>query len=362
MAPSAVIVSPDPSNRAGGVERVCAQLGGVLERQGWDVSIVGPTRTVKRWEFRLGLSYPALTWSATATTRTRRPLDLIVTNGYLGAGCPRGIPRVHIYHGTMVGNTRAQGDNLPVRERLRRTASAGITEALAGRGAARVVSVSEVVGEEVHRYYRLRSDAIVPNGIDTDIFAPREMSDARDRLGLPRDGRYALFVGRLEHGKGSDLVIEGARRGGYELLIAGSTGALGARHLGVLDPKTLADAYAASDCVLLPTRYEGCSLVVLEALACGRPLLSTRVGWMSTLLREVPRYGPLCIEPTIEDIARGLRELTGSETTRLCAEAQAFVAENNSIERWTERWGKVIGELAADPTDSEPQAVGDTSR
>jgi glycosyltransferase involved in cell wall biosynthesis len=306
------------------------------------VAIVGPTHTVSRWEFRTGLAYPALTWSATAATRSGRPPDLIVTNGFLGSGCPRRIPRIHLYHGTMVGNTRAQGGNLPLRERLRRTTSAGLTEALAGRGAARIVCVSDVVAEEVHRYYRLRSDAIIPNGVDTSVFAPRDIGDARDRLGLSRDGRYALFVGRLEHGKGSDLVIEGARRGGHELLIAGSTGAPGARHLGVLEPDALACAYAASDCVLFPTRYEGCSLVILEALACGRPVLTTRVGWMSTLLREVPEYEALCIEPDIDQIARRLRESIDIETASLSASARAFVVENNSIERWGKRWEGLI--------------------
>lgn len=343
--PHAGIVSPDPSNRAGGVERVCALLGNVLESEGWEVSILGPPRPPTRWQFRLGLSYPTMAHSATQATRTQ-PFDLIVTNGFLGLGCPRQTPRVHLYHGTMVGNTRAQSGDMPVRERLRRTLSAGLTEALCGRGADRVVCVSQAVAEEVHRYYRLHADAVIPNGIDTDLFAPRDMVGARDRLGLPTDGRYALFVGRLEHGKGSDLVLEGASRGGHELLIAGSTGAPGARHLGILDPDTLADAYAASDCVLLPTRYEGCSLVILEALACERPLLTTRVGWMRTLLYAVPQYDVLCIEPEIQDIARRLRALPTIDSSGPSSAARSFVLEDNSLERWSERWRGLIGELS----------------
>ncbi len=339
------IVSPDPSNRAGGVERVCALLGNVLENEGWEVSILGPPRAPTQWEFRLGLSYPTMARSATQATRTQ-PFDLIVTNGFLGLGCPRQTPRVHLYHGTMVGNTRAQSGDMPPRERLRRTLSAGLTEALCGRGAARVVCVSEAVAEEVHRYYRLRAHVVIPNGIDTNLFAPRDMAGARDRLGLPADGRYALFVGRLEHGKGSDLVLEGTARGGHELLIAGSTGAPGARHLGILEPNALADAYAASDCVLLPTRYEGCSLVVLEALACERPLLTTRVGWMRTLLRAVPQYQALCIEPEIHDIAQRLRALPSIDSSGACAAARSFVLHDNSLERWSARWRGLIDELS----------------
>jgi len=327
------------------VERVCAQIGAVLEIEGWDVSIVGPSRPVGRWEFRLGLGYPAQTWSATATVRGKPAPDLVVTNGFLGAGAPWRIPRIHLYHGTMVGNTKAQGNTLPLRERLRRTVSAGLTEALAGRGARRIVCVSELVAEEVHRYYRLRADAVIPNSVDTKLFAPRDMHEARDRLGLPQTGRYALFVGRLEHGKGSDLVLQGARRGGYELLIAGATGTPGSRHLGVLEPEALAHAYAASDCVLLPSRYEGCSLVVLEALASGRPLLTTRVGWMSTFLRGVPDYDKLCVEANVEDIARRLHALSSEQTEPLCSRARAFVLEHNGGERWSRRWQELISGL-----------------
>jgi glycosyltransferase involved in cell wall biosynthesis len=343
--PRVAIVSPDPSNQAGGVERVCALLGEVLERRGWDVEIVGPTRMPARWQSRLGLSYPMLSRSATESTRKRRDLDLILTNGFLGIGCPRRTPRIHLYHGTMVGNARAQRGSVPVRERLRRTMSAGLTEALSGRRATRVVCVSELVAAEVLRRYRLRADAVIPNGIDTEVFAPREMRGARERLGLARNGNYALFVGRLEHGKGSDLVVAGAARGGYELLVAGPTGAPGTHHLGVLPPATLADAYAAADCVLFPSRYEGCSLVVLEALACGRPLLTTRVGWMGTLLRAVPAYDALCIEPTLEDITRRLRELEDGESAELCTAARTFVLSNNSLPRWATHWEELIEEL-----------------
>jgi glycosyltransferase involved in cell wall biosynthesis len=339
------IVSPNPSSRAGGVERVCTQLGDVLARHGWDVQIVGPTRAPTRRQFRIGLDYPSTSWSATSATRIRPWFDLVITNGFLGAGCPRQVPRIHLYHGTMIGNTMAQRGTLPIREQVRRTLSAGVTEALAGLNATRIVCVSELVANEVHRYYRLHPDATIPNGIDTSVFAPRDRYEARRRLGLRPDSRYALFVGRVEHGKGSDLLLEGTRLGGFELLIAGPTGVSDARHLGVLEPAALADAYAASDCVILPSRYEGCSLVVLEALACGRPLLTTRVGWMGTLLRAVPEYAALCIEPNVASLAGRLRLLPDTAIHDLSSDARAFVLRQNSLQHWSGSWLKLIDEL-----------------
>jgi glycosyltransferase involved in cell wall biosynthesis len=327
------------------VERVCTLLAGVLERQGWDVSIVGPERSTTRWEFRLGLRYPALSWSAREAVRAQGDVDLIVTNGFLGVGCPSQIPRIHLYHGTLAGSAKAQSDDMPARERLRRVVSGGLTETLAGRGATRLICVAETVAEEVRRYYRLHADAIIPNGVDTNLFAPHDKASSRHRLGLTSDRHYALFVGRMELGKGSDLLVDAARRAGYELLVAGATGTAGARHLGILAPEALADAYAASDCVLFPSRYEACSLVVLEALACGRPLLTTRVGWMKTLLRAVPEYDALCIEPNIEDISTRLRDLSEIDSAGFSSAARAFVVENNSLERWSQRWLELIEDL-----------------
>jgi glycosyltransferase involved in cell wall biosynthesis len=345
--PSVTIISPDPTNQAGGMERACVLLADILERQGWSATIVGPRRPPTQWEFRLGIGHPVRSLSATKTARAGHP-DLVVSNGYLGVGIPSRIPRVHVYHGTMIGGTKAQAGALPRRELVRRSLSAGTMEAIAGRGARRVVCVSETTAEEVRRYYRLAGTAVIPNGIDTATFAPRDRSAARERLGLRTDARYATFVGRFEHGKGDHLALEATGRAGYELLIAGPTGdGHGAHHLGVLPPEQLADAYAAADCVVFPSRYEGCSLVVLEALACGRPLITTRVGWMNTLLRAVPEYDQLCVEPTVDDIHARLRALSDLDTAPLISTAREFVLEHNSLERYGEHWRALLQGLCS---------------
>lgn len=137
----AVIVSPNLSNAAGGVERMCVLLAGVLERQGWSTTIVGPEHEVTRWQFRLGAGPLASSRSGGRAARAQHP-DLLVTNGYLGVGYSRRTPRIHVYHGTAVGAVLAVGADLPRRERIRHVVGYGSTEALSARGAKAVVCVS----------------------------------------------------------------------------------------------------------------------------------------------------------------------------------------------------------------------------
>jgi glycosyltransferase involved in cell wall biosynthesis len=316
-------------------------LAEVLEQDGWTVSLVGPDRRPTRWQFRLGASYLASSRLATRAAR-RLKYDLLITNGFLGVGKSPSAPRVHVFHGSMVGATFATGDSLPQRERLRRVLGAGAVEALSGRGAAAVVCVSESAANDVRRFYHLHCDAVIPNGIDITTFVPRPRAQMRARLGLSDRGRYALFVGRMEPGKGADILTAAASQAGFELLIAGASGSPGARHLGVLTPEALADAYSAADCVLFPSRYEACSYVVLEALACGTPLLTTRVGWMPTFLQAVPEYDVLCVEPTVDDIVDRLKSLHTIDTPNLTSRARAFVLQHNSLERYSQQWRSLI--------------------
>ena len=322
---------------------MCLLLSGVLEQEGWRACIVGPGREPGRTLYRLGAGHLERSRLAMRAARALSP-DLIVSNGFLGMGSSRHVPRVHVYHGTLVADTRAEGPALSRRERVRRIAGGGAAEALAGRGAT-VVSVSEAAAAEARRLYGVRTDRVIPNGVDTDVFRPRGREESRLAMGLREDRRYCLFAGRMQHRKGSDLLLAACRETGYELLIAGEHGQQGARSLGVLAPEALATAYSACDCVLFPSRYEACSYVVLEALACQAALVTTRVGWVPTLLRGVPDYDALCVRPEHADIVRVLGRLGDIPTAELAARARRWVVENNSLQSYARHWQKLLAEL-----------------
>ncbi len=280
--------------------------------------------------------------------------DLVVTNGIFGWGFPPSIRRIHVFHGTLAemaradaaGLTRADrlAAGLPWRELFRRRWGGGLAESLAARSAT-VVCVSESTAEEARRYYCVRADAVVPNGIDLSVFTPRPRAGARARFDLPQADRLALFAGRLNASKGGGLLPAACERAGYRLVVAGPTRALGGIYLGPLSADDLAVAYAAADCVLLPSLYEACSYVLLEALACGVPVLTTRVGSVPSLLRTVPEYEKLCVEAREDDVAAKLHQIGDVETALIVKRARAWVTKNHSLERYAARWNALLDAL-----------------
>jgi glycosyltransferase involved in cell wall biosynthesis len=338
----AVLISPNPSSTAGGVERFCTLLSAILESAGWTTSVIGPDIEVPVPLGRIGLA-PSL--QAVAATRRARAehADLVISNGFLGG--PAGRQRIHVFHGTMVRHVIAGGTGSR-RYRFREAVGGAIAEALCGRGAT-VVAVSSSTARELGHLYRQPVDAVIPNGVDTDLFSPGDRDEARSRLQLTPGARYALFVGRFERRKGADLVSAACQRAGFQLLVAGPQAPATAVALGTLRPSELVWAYRAADCVLFPTRYEACSFVVLEALACGVPLITTAVGWTPELLAHCPGYRRFIVLPNLDSVTNGLRHLESGTGEDSVGEAMEFVREHNSLAGFGRRWLELIDRTVA---------------
>ncbi len=160
----------------------------------------------------------------------------------------------------------------------RASASIGVCQAL-------MDSLREL-GAQPDKLHTLR------NGVDLERFVPEDRSAARDRLGLPAQGQYLLSVGHLIERKGHHIAIEAlASLPGVTLLIVGAgpeEGALKtlAARLGVADrvrwagvvPQTeLKWWYSAADVLALCSSREGWANVLLEAMACGTPVIATNI-------------------------------------------------------------------------------------
>ena len=121
----------------------------------------------------------------------------------------------------------------------------------------------------------------VPNGIDVDVFKPvstEERRKLRVQLGLPADGTFALFVGRLVPKKGFLELLE-ARSSEFDILFAGpgkvpDSCPSNVRFLGAVDRDQIAAWYQASDVFVLPALGEIFPLAMQEAMACGLPIVA----------------------------------------------------------------------------------------
>ncbi len=354
--PLALIVSPFPGTRGGGVERFCALVGESLAADGWRTEEVGPGREPTRWVRRFGGASLSKSRSA-GRELAGRGADLIVSNGELGAFSPAGAPRIHVFHGTMAANSLHGDVDLPLRERIRRGVGDGLAEALAGRCEA-TVAVSRPTAGEVARYYRLAVDTVIYPGVDTEAFRPRDRVEARRRFGLPDDGRLALFVGRLEGRKGSDLLEPACARAGYDLVVAGRSAPARGHHLGLLSHGELPWAYAAADVVVFPTRYEGYGFVTVEGLACGVPVITTETGWAPALVEAVPGYRPLIVRPEVDSVAAALAGLVENGREEAVADAAALVREHNSLAAFRKQWSELVAGVVPDAAHRARAAAG----
>jgi glycosyltransferase involved in cell wall biosynthesis len=156
---------------------------------------------------------------------------------------------------------------------------------------------------------------VIANGVDGARFAPRDRGECRKELGLPQTGRLLVSVGHLSPRKGfhrvlavlpellrefPDLtfaVVGGTEDGfGYDAelrKVADKHGVSGrVVFAGPRPPAEVALFLGAADLFVLASAREGCPNAVWEAMACGRPVVATRVGEVD---RMVPEYaGILC--------------------------------------------------------------------
>jgi glycosyltransferase involved in cell wall biosynthesis len=235
------------------------------------------------------------------------------------------------------------------------------------READAVFAVAEALRERAIRL-GARPDRVltVANGVDPDRFRPLDRREARRRLGLPEDAPMILSVGHLVERKGFHHVVRAlpaVRREvpGAQLVIVGAPGEEGdfsegireaileagvedcVRMVGAVAHEELGPWYSAADVFCLASAKEGRANVLLEAVACGTPVVATRV-WGTPEVVKDDRCGLLVdsVEPSVLGpcLARALRGEWNREAIAEHGRSFSWDAAAEAVERTLRTMGE----------------------
>lgn len=208
-----------------------------------------------------------------------------------------------------------------------------------------VLCVSQSTADDVHQRFGVGRErlAVAHNGVSAQ-FEPVAPKIARDRVRreLNIDGPYALFVGKLEPRKNVTRLLEAfamfrrETKSETRLVLAGNrtavTPAIDAQiaRLGLQDAvvrpgyaptELLASLYSGARMFLLPSLWEGFGIPIVEAMACGTPVLTSSV----TCLPEIAGDAAVIVDPeSVASIADGIARLDGSEELRRTLSARGL--------------------------------------
>ena len=298
-------------------------------------------------------------------------------SGQVGVAAKRrwGVPLVQSMHtlGLVKNATPAPGDAAEPEVRLRGEAEVvAAADQLVANTDAEARQLIGLYGADPGRVYTVNP------GVNPAIFHPGSQHDARQQLGLPRDGIVLLFAGRIQPLKAPDLVLRAAAQlirddpalaDRLTLAFVGGLSGTGradpdglaelATRLGIagivrLEPPCpqpeLADWFRAATLVVLPSYSESFGFVAIEAQACGTPVVAASVGGLRTAVRDGVS-GVLVDSREPASYARAMRELIAAPSvlarmSRAAAEHAADFGWTATVDRMLHMYGTVMSRAA----------------
>ena len=266
--------------------------------RGWSVTVATEPDTELR-ERALVAGAKAVPWEATRHPTIRLPAEILGLRTILAAARPD-VVHLHsskaglcgrlLLRGRMPTIFQPHGWSFEAADGMLRRLVVG-WERFAARWAHALVSVSEAERERGLRNGIEARYRVIPNGVDVDRFAHADRGDAQEaRRRLDLDGRpLVVCVGRLSRAKGQDILVSAwpavvAQVPNAELALVGDgedlerlrAHAASSIHF-VGHRGDVPEWLAAADLVAVPSRWEGMSLGMLEAMATGRSIVMTDV-------------------------------------------------------------------------------------
>ena len=155
---------------------------------------------------------------------------------------------------------------------------------------------------------------VFPNAVNADLFRKMDKKQCRQQLGFPQDGFIVAFVGWFNERKGPNRVVEAIKRikdsTVYSLFIGKGEQKPNCDNIlfqGALPHEQIPVYLNAADVFVLPTLHEGCCNAVIEAMACGLPIISSNLPFNWDVLDET---NSIMVNPNnIDEISNAIKTL-----------------------------------------------------
>lgn len=358
-------------HRRGGVERVLVECLNFLAVRGhethafaaeWDRAVLRPEVHCHDVPDRALLAAGRVERFRRESARAIARLRPDVTGSFGVAAAPGSVVWMQSVHAAWMDISRR---TRTFRERLRQRLNPfhplilrAERRMLTGREYRRLIALTPEVRDDLVRFYGVPVGDVdvLPNGFSRAEFnltnRVRDREPTRARLGIPADARVLVFVANEAERKGLPQllrVVAGLREPSLHVLavgrfdpapsaaLAASLGLNGRVHFPGASAQ-VARYYAAADLFVLPTQYEAWGLVIIEAMACGLPVLTSRLAGAAVAVAE-GRTGQLLDDPRDEvEIAAKLRLLL--EPSGSTADSADAAEISRSVESY--EWSQVL--------------------
>jgi len=220
------------------------------------------------------------------------------------------------------------------------------------------VGVSQSVATYLTKKFGVKNTVGVPNGIDTKIFFPisePEKAVLREKLSMPKTSKIVLSTGSLSDRKNPIFLIKQWRIAAeslseYHLYIIGAgklydecvNSANGSENVHIIGHKdNVVEYLQAGDFYVSASKSEGISLSILEAAACGLPLLLTDIPPFKEVLSYNENIGRCYREGDGNDFIKTFMELVNTDKETSKNVAVEVIRKNFSVEKMIEKYQKI---------------------